>query len=440
MEFRRLLFSTLPILFVALTVGQLLGQTEKIQNWRAWDKDGINVFETPKGDSDDYTGPKVRVGGSYTIQFQGLSHENAAGPNGEDDAGGAQELYKLGNGFNLATANLNLDFQLDKGVRISVENYMSSQHHAEFWVKGGYIQFDNLPFFNDPAWFSDNLTVKVGHFMPNYGDMHYRRTDNANAVYNPFVGNTIMDAFTTEIGGEVQYKGIDNFVICLGLTNGLINGNVADFSDSDVNKNPSVIGKVAYDNQMDDDLRLRLSASVYMNSNSARNTLYAGDRTGSRYYLALEEADSSPGARGDFTSGRWSPNFTNAVTSIMINPFVKYQGLEFFGLYETATGQTTVDSEERAVNQLMAELLYRFGKNESMFIGGRYNSLSGELIDGTTDEMTIDRIQVGFGWFPTENLLLKLEYVTQSYTDFPAGSQFEEGTFNGVMIEAAVGL
>ena len=37
----------------------------------------------------------------------------------------------------------------------------------------------------------------------NYGDAHFRRSDNGNAIYNPFVGNYIMDAFTTEIGGEV---------------------------------------------------------------------------------------------------------------------------------------------------------------------------------------------------------------------------------------------
>jgi hypothetical protein len=316
---------------------------------------------------------------------------------------------------------------------------MSSQHHPEFWVKGGYIQFDNLPFFGDPAWYSDNFTLKIGHFQPNYGDMQYRRTDNANAMYNPLVGNTIMDAFTTEIGGEIQYKGIDNFVICLGLTNGLINGNIQDYSDSEVKKNPTVIGKVAYDNQIDEDLRFRLSGSVYMNSNSARNTLYAGDRTGSRYYLVLEEADSAPGDRGDFTSGRWSPNFTNSVTAIMFNPFVKYKGLEFFGMYETATGAAAPDAEDRSVDQMMAELVYRFGADENFYVAGRYNLVNGELMNEGED-MSIDRIQVGFGYFPTRNLLLKVEYVQQNYTDFPEASQFAEGSFSGLMIEAVVGL
>ncbi|MDX1684889.1 MAG: hypothetical protein R3275_06590 [Saprospiraceae bacterium] len=438
MKKKQFVLAFLPIFVVFLSLSQLMGQTKKLQYWRAWDKSGLNVFEVPKEDTVEYTGPKVRVGGNYTLQFQALSHENAAGENGAEDDADPQALYELGPGFNLATANLNLDFQLDKGVRIAVENYMSSQHHPEFWVKGGYIQFDNLPFFGNPDWFEEDFRIKVGHFMPNYGDMHYRRTDNANAMFNPLVGNTIMDAFTTEIGGELQYFGVENFVISLGLTNGLINGNIDDLSDSDVNKNPSIIAKLAYDNQMNDDFRLRLSGSVYLNSNSARNTLYAGDRTGSRYYLVLEERDSRAGARGDFTSGRWSPNFTNSVTSIMFNPFIKYKGLEFFGLYEIATGASSPEADDRSVSQLMAEALYRFGANEQLYIAGRYNVLNGELM--TSEDMTIDRLQLGVGWFPTKNLLLKLEYVTQNYTDFPEGSQFEDGTFNGIVIEAAVGL
>jgi hypothetical protein len=432
MKTKNLLLSVFSTLFMLTLVGQMVAQNNNIQYWRAWDKNGINVFETSKNDTIGYHGPVVRVGGSYTVQFQALTHENAAG---EGVEGG---LSSLGPGFNLATANLNLDFQLDDGVRITVENYMSSRHHSEFWVKGGYIQFDKLPFFDNPEWFANDWTIKIGHFQPNYGDMQFRRTDNANAMYNPLVGNTIMDAFTTEIGGEVQYKGIDNFMISLGLTNGLIKGDISDPDDrtDDKKKNPSITAKVAYDKQMDDDLRVRVSASAYLNSNSLRNTLYAGDRTGSRYYLALEEEDASAGS--SFRSGRFSPNFTNSVTSIMINPFVKYKGLEFFGMFETATGASTPDADDRTVTQIMAELLYRFGDAENFYVAGRFNNVSGELM--STDEMSINRIQVGAGWFPTKNLLVKLEYVTQEHIDFPEASLLDEGKFGGIMLEAVVGL
>src|SRR5690606_15781891 len=137
--------------FFFLSSLQVIAQEYNIQYFRPWDKHGINIFENSKNDSVMFKGTKVRIGGSFTQQFQALSHENATG---EGVDGG---LYNLGSGFNLATANLNLDIQLGDGIRIALENYMSSRHHPEFWVKGGYIQIDKLPILGQPQWFTDNF-------------------------------------------------------------------------------------------------------------------------------------------------------------------------------------------------------------------------------------------------------------------------------------------
>ena len=59
----------------------------------------------------------------------------------------------------------------------------------------------------------------------NYGDAHFRRSDNGNAIYNPFVGNYIMDAFTTEVGGEVYLK-TSNVIAMGAITGGEIRGTV----------------------------------------------------------------------------------------------------------------------------------------------------------------------------------------------------------------------
>ena len=45
-----------------------------------------------------------------------------------------------------AQANLFTDVQLADGIRMNVTTYLSTRHHNEAWVKGGYIQFDKLPF------------------------------------------------------------------------------------------------------------------------------------------------------------------------------------------------------------------------------------------------------------------------------------------------------
>ena len=151
----------------------------------------------------------------------------------------------------MATANLNIDVELMDGVRLNLITYLSSRHHQETWVKGGYLQFDKLPFLGNPEWFSKYLTLRVGHMEINYGDAHFRRTDNGNAMYNPFVGNYIMDAFTTEVGGDLTFQS-NGWIIMGGITGGEIQGGITRPDDREL----SWLGKVGYDKQLTDDLRV----------------------------------------------------------------------------------------------------------------------------------------------------------------------------------------
>lgn len=429
------------IVLAILATGRVFGQNGNLSFFRANDQGGINVFETPKGDSSKFNELKVKIGGNFTQQIQMLSHSSKADPN--NVVVGAttynlNELYHLSSGFNLATANLKIDAQLADGIRLSLDSYMSSRHHQEFWVKGGYVQIDKLPMLGSPKWFENYVTVKVGHMEVNYGDQHFRRSDNGNTFYNPFVGNYIMDAFSTEIGGEVYVYPFKGVFIMGGLTNGLIKG---DVEDSGVKKNPSILTKVGYDSQLSDNLRVRLSASLYNNQGTTSNTLYAGDRTGSRYYMVVEPYWASPGVKSatntKFTSGRLNPGFSHKVTSFSISPFVKYMGLEFFGTYEMAKGTESKVAPERTFNQLAGELVYRFMKNEQFFMGVRYNTVKGELA-GYANDVTINRIQTSMGWYPTPNLLVKLEYVNQNYKDFASTDIRYKAGFDGVMVEAAI--
>lgn len=466
------------IIFLAalvLSSGLKAQLLEDLQYYRTPGQDGINVFETGKKNDVEFTGPRVRVGGNFTQQFQSLSHEtgatsiyNAAGTITKNN-----NLYALAPGFNLATANLNFDIQLTDGIRVALENYMSSRHHSEFWVKGGYIQIDKLSGlgWNNTGWFDDNLSVKIGHMEVNYGDQHFRRSDNGNTAYNPFVGNYIMDAFTTEIGGEVYYYNPSGFFGMVGLTSGFISGNVLDPNPTDSSKlyherNPSLYLKAGYDKQLNDDMRIRVSGSLMNNSNHVRNTLYGGDRTGSRFYMVME--NDAANATANFTSGRINPNFTNQITAMMFNVFFKFQGFEVFGTFENAGGKmfsntTSPDSvKERAVTQIAFEGVYRFMPREQVFVGARYNVVSGQLLDENTKtsetksipEPSINRIEIAAGWWLTKNMMLKLAYVTQSYKDFKTtGDGFDkdgnaitgvfndiryEGLFKGVMVEAVI--
>ncbi|MEF8843990.1 MAG: hypothetical protein V5A59_00805 [Bacteroidales bacterium] len=193
------------IITVTATFGQSTGEsTEKdnsraLQYFRKPGYEGLNVFETPKEKGVEYDGVDVRLGGDFALQFQGLNHSNASG---------APQLIELGNNINLPTANLNLDVQLQRGMRLHLRTYLSSRHHPDAWVKGGYLQVDRLDFLKEgmASDFMDIATFRTGVDELNYGDVHFRRSDNATTIYNPFVGNYIMDAFTTEPFLEINLQ------------------------------------------------------------------------------------------------------------------------------------------------------------------------------------------------------------------------------------------
>lgn len=395
--------------------------SRSLDNYREADKNGINVFEAPKDTISTFDEIKVRIGGSSTLQFQAVDHKNS----------GNVDLVEIGSNFNLATANLDLDVALYDGIRMHLRTYLSSRHHPEPYVKGGYFQIDKLNFIEE-GFLEDIMkytTIKVGHMENNYGDAHFRRSDNAQAMYNPFVGNLIMDAFTTEVGAEVYYRR-DGFIGMVGFTNGKLNQSV-DFPDTG---GASFLAKVGYDKQLNDDLRVRLTGSIYTTGKVANAYLYSADRAGSRYYLVMEPDGSKPATA--FRSGRYDPNLKNKITAVMINPFVKYQGLEFFGTYERASGKASAETEKRVANQYAAELIYRFGNSENFYLGGRYNMVDSEDISG--DDVEIERFQIGAGWFLTNNILLKAEYVNQNYKGYNPASIFDGGKFNGLMAEAVI--
>ncbi len=396
-------------------------QNRQLDNFRSPDKNGINVFEAPKDTVSTFDGVKVRVGGSSTLQFQAVDHENS----------GAVELIAIGDNFNLATANLDLDVALAKGVRMHLRTYLSSRNHPEPYVKGGYFQVDNLDFIS-PGFLEETmkyLTIKVGHMENNYGDAHFRRTDNSQAMHNPFVGNLIMDAFTTEVGGEVYFRK-NGFIGMFGLSNGKLNQAVTNPETTGA----SILAKLGYDGQINEDLRLRLTGSMYSTNKSGRVYLYSADRAGSRYYLVMEDTEAS--ATSNFRSGRYNPGFNNEITAFMINPFVKYKGLEFFGTIETASGRSNGETEDRKATQLAGELIYRFGNNENFYLGTRYNTVNSD--DPSGSEVTIDRFQLGGGIFLTKNILAKIEYVNQQYDGYDTTSIFSEGEFKGVLLEAVI--
>ncbi len=426
-----------------------VAQRGDIQYFRPYDKLGINIFETSKNDTLTYDGLKLRLGANFTQGFQALTHNNSSGV----------PLYNLGNGFPLAQANLNIDVQVADGIRVGLVSYMSSHHHNEFWVKGGYVQVDKVAFLNsdllDKIW--KNLTLKVGHMEINYGDAHFRRSDGGNTLWNPFMENNIIDAFTTEIGGELywQKKG---FILMAGMTNGEIQGSV----EGSGNRSPSLYGKAGYDKAFSSLIRIRLTGSVLTKASSLNGTLFSGDRTGSNYQYAMEPAAAT--LSGNAFGGRVNPGFSDNVTTFVLNPFVKLSNLELFGTFEFAQGSTAIENGKKTFNattslinqqpnrqfsQFAGDAVYRFGGIRQFYVGARYNLVNAQLAFWnaskpeavrTVQEVSIDRTAFAAGWFMTPNVLLKGEYVIQNYRNYPGDNILAGGNFNGFVFQGSIGF
>ncbi|MES2131210.1 MAG: hypothetical protein V4506_02605 [Bacteroidota bacterium] len=430
-------------------------QRGDMQYFRLNDQRGMNVFETTKHDTLLFDGLKLRIGANFTQGFQSLKHSNTSGV----------ALYDMAPGFPLAQANLNIDVQLADGVRLNLVSYMSAHHHNETWVKGGYMQIDKVSFlhnrFLDKVW--TNLTLKVGHMEINYGDAHFRRSDGGNTFFNPFMDNNIMDAFTTEIGGELtwQRKGM---ILMAGMTNGEIQGSVSKKRD----RAPSIYGKIGYDKSFGQRNRFRITGSFLNKTSSINGTLYGGDRTGSNYQYVMEPVDAT--LTSNAFAGRLNPNLKDNVTSVMINPFIKLAGFELFGTYEFSRGQNAVENgdfqytqsagdltvfsrqKNREFTQYAVDALYRFGKREQIYIGAKYNKVQGTQVFGQSTTITVagginqgvranisvDRMAFAAGWFITRNILVKGEYVMQSYQDYPTGNILAGGKFDGFVFQGSI--
>ena len=403
-----------------------------IQHLRPADQRGVRMFEAPKNDDVPFTGFRLDWSAAFAQQFQALGHSNDAAANPNANGVDQNELYDMGAGFNTAAANLGLNIQIAPGIRVALTTYLSSKHHNEAWVKDGYFLMDespiDVPLLNRAM---DYLTVKVGHFEIDYGDAHYRRSDNGNAMYNPFVGNLIMDAFTTQIGGQVYFRNDMGLIAMGGVTGGEIKGEIRA-PDS---RAPAYLAKLGFDRQINDDVRVRLMGSFFDQDRALNNTLYSGDRAGSRYNLVVENTLATPA--GAAWSGNLNPGFRNEVQAIMVNPYVEVGGLELFGTWERSTGRALGEVADREWSQYAGDVVYRFLSDESVYVAGRYNVAQGELA-GFADEVSIDRVQMSAGWFVTPTVLFKGEWVRQSYNDFPTTDIRSDAQFDGFMIEGVV--
>lgn len=453
----------------AVRAQQINMTTSGLQYYRPEDMRGLNVFETTKDDTTTFKGPFIHIGGAFADDWQSLTDKNTAAytataSSGAGDSVNANQLDRIGAGFQLGWANMYLDAQLADGIRTNVTVYLATVHHEDTWVKNGYLQIDKMLFLNSDVVndIMKYVTIDAGALEVDYGDQHFRRVDAGNGMYDPFIENYIMDEFAIETGAEFYYHN-DGWLGMVGVTNGELNPAIKQSSTIDaetgqpVTYDPSFLAKLGFDKQLNSDFRFRLTGSYYENQSTSSLTLFGGDRAGSHYSLVMANTAapvSNPTNSAEdntFTQGRVNPGFSTQLSTFMINPFIKYDGLEFFGTYEDANGRAANETSTRNATQIAGELIYRFGSTQQFWIGGRYNNLKTTLAATTAltapsakptaipaTAVTVNRVEASLGWYLTQSVSMKFEYVSQQYNDYNTLNILNGGAFNGVVGEADV--
>jgi hypothetical protein len=386
----------------------------------------------------------IRVGFDFALRLQSLKHENdgtkAVGSDFQPGTADDVELSTLKTGFTNATGNLNLTLALSKGVTSYIETYLSSEHHLEMWMREGYLFIDHFEGTSFEALnpIMEVLSFKIGQMEINYGDAHLRRTDNGEAFRNPFVGNYIIDPNTTEIGIETMVD-VADFELLLGTTGGTTKGDNKD------DHGFAVYTKLAYDTDISDASRFRLSASYYTVDHSdngpsaypgfdgTKSYLYAGNRSGSPYsFLFDAETDA----------GTILPKTSQDVGAYMVNLLFQWQATELFLNYDKVEdadpdGSASDASLKEAWDQMAVDV--KQGLGENAYIAVRYNKAQHLKAAGVSSEEEVLRSQVAFGYYLTSSSLLKLEYVSQEYKNFASvGDLRNGGKFSGFIAEGSV--
>ncbi len=391
------------------------------------------TFEAPKDCGKQFEGIKPRLGGDYALQFQALSQK-----------ADSIALVPLGVGFNLPTANLTIKTGLAEGINLDVTLYLSARHHNETWVKGGYVTIDKLPFLKSE--FINHamkyLTFRVGDDEINYGDAHFRRSDNGRVINNPFVGNYLMDAFMTSPFFEVMGRS-NGLTLLGGVGTGIVKQELTGFKAPSTYVKYNTFDelayyfKLAYDKQLNSDLRTRFSFSGYLNPKHHAGNLFGGDRAGSRYYLVMNKVTNNAvdvDIKSQHLNGNLQPGSVSKNNSFMFNTFVKFKGAEAFLDYDVAAGTLADKVTKFDFDQFALDLIYRFGCREQFYVGTRFNK-----VNSKENDISATRLHGVVGWYMLESLMVKLEYVRQRYDGEPTKSRFGKNDgFNGVMFESAV--
>jgi hypothetical protein len=336
-------------------------------------------------------------------------------------------------GFQDPFGNLNFLASIPDKLDVYFDTYIASRPHSNtMYGHEGYILFKQLPAPLNTGLFADGfnyVNVKLGAFDIDFGDDNYRRSNNARVQRNPLIANPLIDPNVEEIGGEIySIKGPVYWLF------GLASGTTTEHFD--YGSQPSFHGKLwGYPLP---DLRTSISAyHVDLSGSADTSYLYTNGRSGGTLAAVFGGGDN-PGqilpaagkdvtaVQGDVTWNHW--------------PFEIYSNVGWVQDSDI-NGPAAGTPAERWIYGTF-EPVYHI--TPALYVAGRYSIAKATSVNGVPTNGWVDRAEVGGGYWVTNNLLGKVEYVYEKYNDFGTADGVVSGVdadrgpfFNGVVMEVS---
>ena len=348
-------------------------------------------------------------------------------------------------GFQTPMGNLEFLATIPHKLDIYFDLYLASRPDEDkVYGDQGYIIFKQLPppFEAGPlGGLFSYINVKAGAFDVDFGDQNYHRTNNGFAQRNPLVGNYLVDSNTEEIGVEV-YSVKGPLYWLAGLTSGTTRGHFT--LPSTYGSRPAVHGKIWMYPLKD----LRWSMSAYyvdLDGYSTAHNLPPGAGEGHNQIFALIRSGGDYagvfGGGWDGDPGQITPLNGYDVEAYQTDLTWNHWPWELYSF----VGWTQDSTYHERWLYGSAEATYHL--NAALYLAGRFSyALAGEA-NGVNTHGWVDRFEIGGGYWLTQDLLGKLEYVYEQYNDFnpavgdvDAVDAYRNPEFNGVVLEVSFGF
>ncbi len=331
-------------------------------------------------------------------------------------------------GFQTPFGNVGFLAKFGDKMDVYFDLYISSRPHPDH-MQGdqGYLLIRDLPEqlkgWKPLDWAFETIDLKAGAFEIDYGDAHYRRSNNAAVQANPLIGNYVVDPRATDIGFEIM--GTTTPVQWLvGFGSGTYQGHF------DHGGGYSVHGKV-WGNVMPS---LRTSFSIYHADHSGdgpgwppgdgtAGDLFVTNRSGGPYAAVMGGGD----APGQVLLGAGQD-----VTASQLDLTWRRKPFEVFGymgwMQDADINGNAPGTPKDAWLYYACEGIYNI--NDRLYLAGRFSGAAARYLDNLSSSGIVNRIQLGGGYWIFDTVLGKLEFVYQKYSRF----QEQDGEINGVEV------